>query len=80
MFWLITLNIDTYRNSKGSLRKWKSMNDSDLLKSLLRHSGDERDSEVERLTDTILEPGKDETEDGQSFSLMLILSDIRVRK
>jgi hypothetical protein len=36
------------------------MNDADLLKSLLTHSGVASDSEVERLTDTILEPGKDE--------------------
>jgi hypothetical protein len=81
-FWILTLNIDTYRNGHGNLRKWKKMNDADLLKSLLTHSGVERDSEVERLTATFLEPGEDndETDDGQSFSLMLILSDLKVRK
>jgi hypothetical protein len=60
MFWVISLNIDNYRNSRGSLRRWKKMNDDDLLKSLLARSGVASDSEVERLTDTILEPGKDE--------------------
>jgi hypothetical protein len=56
------------------------MNDADLLKSLLTHSGVASDSEVEGLTATFLEPGEDETDDGQSFSLMLILSDLKVRK
>jgi hypothetical protein len=60
MFWVISLNIDNYRNSRGSLRRWKKMNDDDLLKSLLARSGVASGSEVERLTDTILEPGKDE--------------------
>jgi CDP-glycerol glycerophosphotransferase (TagB/SpsB family) len=47
LWWVSTVNIDDYRNARGTFRRWKSMNDGELIKSLLRHSGDERDSEVE---------------------------------
>jgi hypothetical protein len=61
MLWVLSLNIETFRNERGSLRRWKNMNDHELLKDLLTHSGVESGSEVEGLDSTILLEQPDET-------------------
>jgi hypothetical protein len=56
ILWITTLNLDAFKNGRGSLRRWKNMNDDDLLRDLLSYSGQiESDSKEERLSGTFVE-------------------------
>jgi hypothetical protein len=54
MLWVTSLNIETFRNERGSLRRWRSMNDDELLKDLLTNSCDESSLEVDGSSASIL--------------------------
>jgi hypothetical protein len=47
LLWITSLDIETFLNERGNFRKWKNMNDTELLKDLLTYSGVESGSEVE---------------------------------
>jgi hypothetical protein len=63
ILWVTTLTIDTFKNERGSLRRWKNMNDEELLNDLLKPTFLDNGSTIEREGFTILEEGPSETQD-----------------